>query len=88
VRSLAATRAVSKWGELDDTTVRRSAFLEDLVKNYDGKRVMIIGHRATWYGLEHLVGGVGMEELVSAKFKWQEGWGYEVDKVKIEVIYL
>ncbi len=52
----------------DDTTVRRSAFLEDLVKNYDGKSVMIIGHRATQYGLDHLIngggdGGVGDEEV-------------------------
>ena len=47
----------------DMITVRRSAFLEDLVKNYEGKRVMIIGHRATQYGLEHLINGVGMEEL-------------------------
>lgn len=65
----------------DDTTVRMKSFLEDLIKNYDGKRVMIIGHRATQYGLDHLINGVGMEELVSAKFKWQGGWGYEVNKL-------
>jgi len=62
----------------DMTTVRMKSFLEDLLKGYDGKRVMIIGHRATQYGLDHLINGVGMEELVSAKFKWQPGWGYEV----------
>jgi len=60
------------------TTDRMRLFLEDLKRDYDGKRVMIIGHRATQYGLEHLIKGVAMEELVRAKFKWQEGWGYGV----------
>ncbi len=59
----------------DMTTVRMKSFLEDLSKGYDGKRVMIIGHRTTWYGLEHLINGVGMEELVTRKFKWQGGGG-------------
>lgn len=36
------------------TTARMKSFLDDLLKNYDGKRVMIIGHRATQYALEHL----------------------------------
>ena len=52
------------------TTDRMGSFLEDLKRDYDGKRVMIIGQRATQYGLEHLIKGVAMEELVKAKFKW------------------
>lgn len=63
-----------------ETTVRMKSFLEDLLKNYDGKRVMIIGHRATQYGLDHLINGVGMEQLVSTKFKWQPGWEYKFEK--------
>lgn len=59
------------------TTDRMRLFLEDLKRDYDGKRVMIIGHRATQYGLEHLIKGVAMDELVRVKFKWQGGWGYE-----------
>jgi broad specificity phosphatase PhoE len=31
----------------EQTTARMKSFLEDLLKNYDAKRVMIIGHRAT-----------------------------------------
>ena len=34
------------------------SFLEELLKNYDGKKVMIIGHRATQYGLEHWIKGL------------------------------
>lgn len=61
------------------TTARMKSFLDDLKNNYDGKRVMIIGHRATQYGLDHLINDVPLEELISAKFKWQPGWEYSLD---------
>lgn len=64
------------------TTARMRSFLEDLIKNYDGKRVMVIGHRATQYGIEHVVNGVPLETLVTAKFKWQPGWEYRFDSLK------
>ncbi|MCC2630846.1 MAG: phosphoglycerate mutase, putative phosphoglycerate mutase [Candidatus Paceibacter sp.] len=60
------------------TTERMRDFLNYLQKNFDGKRVMIIGHRATQYGLEHVINGIPLEQLVSAKFKWQPGWRYEL----------
>lgn len=53
-------------------------FLEDLLKNYDGKKVMIIGHRATQYGLEHWIKGITLKEVVTAPWKWQPGWVYEL----------
>jgi broad specificity phosphatase PhoE len=61
-----------------DTTRRIGEFLADLRKNYDGKRILIIGHRATQYGLENLINGVPLEQLVAAKFAWQPGWEYEL----------
>lgn len=54
------------------------AFLEDLLKDYDDKRVMIIGHRATQYGLDHWIKGTSLEESVMAPWRWQPGWGYEL----------
>jgi len=60
------------------TTARMKSFLEDLVKDYADKKVMIIGHRATQYGLDHLINKVPLEQLVSTKFKWQPGWEYEI----------
>lgn len=63
----------------EQTTARMKSFLEDLLKNYDGKRVMIIGHRATQYGLDNLINGIPLEQLVSAKFKWQPGWEYKLN---------
>ena len=66
------------------TTARVKSFLNDLKKNYDGKRVMIIGHRATQYGLENLINGVSLEKLTTTNFKWQPGWKYEIENsVKI-----
>lgn len=62
----------------EQTTARMKSFLEDLKKNYDGKRVMVIGHRATQYGLDHLIKGVTLEQLVISHFKWQPGWEYQI----------
>lgn len=50
--------------------------LGDVRRDYDGQRVLIIGHRATFYSLEHLVKGVRLEETVSAPWRWQPGWIY------------
>jgi broad specificity phosphatase PhoE len=32
--------------------------LSDVIASYQGQRVLLIGHRATWYSLEHLLAGV------------------------------
>jgi len=60
------------------TTVRVGKFLDYLKKNYDGKHVMVIGHRATQYGIEHIVNDVPLEQLVTTHFKWQPGWTYTI----------
>jgi broad specificity phosphatase PhoE len=54
--------------------VRR--FLADLPTRWDGDRVLVIGHTATRWALDHLIGGVPLETLVAADFAWQEGWEY------------
>lgn len=60
---------------------RMKSFLEDLLKNYDGKKVLIIGHRATQYGLEYWVKGVPLKEAVTAPWQWQAGWTYKLVKL-------
>lgn len=64
-----------------ETTFRMKEFLKELLKKYDGKRVMIIGHRATQYGLDHIINGVPMLQLVTTHFKWQPEWRYELKKI-------
>ncbi len=56
--------------------VRMGEFLKDLKSKYDGRRVLIIGHRATQYSLEHWIKGVSVTDAVSAPWTWQPGWTY------------
>lgn len=65
----------------DETNERMKSFLEGLLQFYDGKTVMIIGHRATQYGLESLILGKPLEEVIPAPWKWQPGWTYELEKI-------
>lgn len=57
------------------------SFLQDLLRDYDNKEVMIIGHRATQYGLEHLINNLPLEEVLTATWKWQPGWKYQLIKI-------
>jgi broad specificity phosphatase PhoE len=57
---------------------RMAAFLADLVRDWDGRRVVVIAHSAQRWALQHLVDGVPLEDLVAAPFDWQEGWEYTV----------
>ncbi len=65
----------------EQTATRMKSFLEDLAKDYDGQKILIIGHRATQYGLENLINGVPYEELLIMKFKWQPGWEYILEEI-------
>lgn len=57
---------------------RMKEFLDDLKQKYNGrqKNVLIIGHRATQYGLDHWINGIDLKTLVTTTFKWQPGWEY------------
>jgi 2,3-bisphosphoglycerate-dependent phosphoglycerate mutase len=55
---------------------RVGRFLNDLPLRWQGQRVLIIGHAATRWGLDHLIGGIPLEELIEQDFGWQEGWEY------------
>ena len=58
---------------------RVAGFLEELRHSYDGDRVLIIGHVATRWALDHVVLGIPLEGLVGSSFDWQEGWEYALD---------
>lgn len=58
-----------------DVVERVRAFLADLAP-YAGGRVLLIGHSATRWALEHLLLGTPLEDLVDAPFDWQPGWSY------------
>ena len=58
---------------------RVGRFLGDLPMRWDGRRVLVIGHVATRWGLDHFIGGVPLEDLIEQDFAWQEGWEYQVE---------
>lgn len=60
---------------------RMRRFLEDLLKDYDGKHVLIIGHRATHYGLDRWILGEPLESAVTKHWQWQPGWEYQLEKL-------
>lgn len=61
-----------------NTSARMKAFLQDLRQNYDSKTVLVIGHRATQYGLEEHIKGLELADIVVAPWQWQPGWKYEL----------
>jgi 2,3-bisphosphoglycerate-dependent phosphoglycerate mutase len=59
-----------------EAVARVDGFLDELVATRDGERVLLIGHVATRWALDHRVDGVPLEALAVAPFAWQEGWEY------------
>lgn len=59
-------------------TTRLSRFLADLPLRWNGQRVLVIGHVATRWGLDHHITGTPLETLAAEDFAWQEGWEYRL----------
>jgi broad specificity phosphatase PhoE len=67
-------------GESHDQAIRRVAgFFADLPTRWAGRRVMLIGHLATYRALEQVTTGRTVRELVADDFEWRaEGWEYQL----------
>lgn len=65
---------------------RVGAFLRDVLRGYDGKTIVVVGHRATRYGLEYWCGEASLEEIVRTPWVWREIpiWRYELHKHDLE----
>lgn len=61
-----------------DVVVRVARFLADLGRDHPGGRVLVIGHSATRWALDHLIDARPLEEVVTAPFGWREGWEYDL----------
>jgi broad specificity phosphatase PhoE/GNAT superfamily N-acetyltransferase len=55
--------------------------LAELRRDHDGERVLLVGHAATRYALDHLLTGRPLEAAASAPFGWREGWEYVLGPV-------
>jgi alpha-ribazole phosphatase/probable phosphoglycerate mutase len=58
---------------------RTQSLLGDVRSQWDGQRVLWIGHSANRWALEHLLLGRDLAELVAQDFAWRPGWEYAVD---------
>ena len=54
---------------------RVSSFLDEV----RGERVLVIGHVATRWALDHRVNGRTLEDLAAEEFDWRPGWEYELE---------
>jgi 2,3-bisphosphoglycerate-dependent phosphoglycerate mutase len=55
---------------------RVNGFLHDLPTRWDRQRILVIGHVATRWALDHMINGDTLEDLINADFDWREGWEY------------
>lgn len=65
---------------------RVGTFLRDILHEYDGKTVVVIGHRATRYGLAYWCEHTSLEEIVHTPWEWREIpiWRYELHAHDLE----
>lgn len=61
----------------EQAVARVQGFYNELKGKYPDKVVLVVGHRATQYGLDVLAGKT-LEELLSVPFKWQPYWEYQI----------
>jgi broad specificity phosphatase PhoE len=58
---------------------RGERFLADLPARWAGRRILVIGHVATRWALDHALRGVPVEDLMAEDFGWRPGWSYVLD---------
>ena len=58
---------------------RVSSFLDEV----RGERVLLIGHVATRWALDHRVSGRPLEDLAAEDFDWRPGWEYRLDTMPV-----
>ncbi len=55
---------------------RVAGLLHDLPTRWDGKRVLIVGHVATRWALDHQLNGMPLAALAEEHFAGRPGWEY------------
>ena len=59
-------------------TARVAAWLRDAKDQHAADTILLIGHRATFYALEHLCRRRPLADVIAEAWKWQPGWRYEM----------
>ena len=67
---------------MHDVEKRMRAFLDDLKKNYAGRRVAILAHKAPQLALEVITNNKTWKQALSEDWRntksWQPGWKYQI----------
>lgn len=55
-------------------------FLREVLRDYDGKTIAVIGHGATTYGFEYWCSTASLEDIICTPSEWRASniWRYEV----------
>ena len=61
----------------EQAMARTHEFYNELKEKYSDKTILVVGHRATQYGLDTLAGKT-IEECLVVDFKWQPYWEYNL----------
>jgi alpha-ribazole phosphatase/probable phosphoglycerate mutase len=75
-------------GESLEMVVKRvGALLREVGGAYDKKSMVVIGHRATKYGLEYWTSGGTLEEIVRRTWEWRDVpiWRYELARLPVQI---
>lgn len=62
------------WGQAVNRVAR---VLDDIGLRWSGRRVLVVGHVATRWGLQVALAGERLEDLAAQEFAWQPGWELE-----------
>ena len=62
-----------------EAVARVASFLDDVRCARAGERLLLIGHTATRWALDHLLDGRPLEQVVTAPFDWRDGWEYDLE---------
>jgi broad specificity phosphatase PhoE len=57
---------------------RVSEWLAETIAAFRGRTILVVGHRATFYALEHLIRVIPLRDVVTTPWAWQPGWTYRV----------
>ncbi len=55
---------------------RVRSFLQDVAVRHSGMTILVIGHSATHFGLEHWINGTPLQEIVAAPWTYEPGRPY------------
>lgn len=51
-------------------------FLKDIAERHSGETILVIGHSATHFGLQHWINGTPLQEIVAAPWTYEPGRPY------------